>query len=222
MVMAVHGATQADVRKKTLLSSSTVSETVARLVNYNIIYEEIDLLRPNPREPRYRLNDFYLNFYFFFLERLTHVIKRNNDGKTLLLTQKILKHDGFYVEGFSGYAFEGLFRYCLTQYPLNRRLQDLLMLGDQNFEIGSYNDGKSQIDLLISGAEDRIVRVIECKWGSHKTEWLSKLANKPFELPEHCMRINFIVIDSKPSKSFADAAKKVGVQVITLDDLFSV
>lgn len=95
-----------------------------------------------------------------------------------------------------------------------------------SYEVSTYwMAGRTQIDIVLSSKEDREVRIIECKWLSSKlgstTNYVMDVVRKNFpNIPKQRHRSNWLMLSRQPSSSLIKEAKKNGVTVLTIDDLF--
>lgn len=127
------------------------------------------------------------------------------------------------LEDFSGKAFEQLLRYCLKTYDINSKLYKKLLLKDYNFEIFVQNSLKSQIDLIVVGKTDRIIRVIECKWANKfDPKWLEQISSKDIKLDANYARMNVICHACKltQNSSVEKEASKKELTLVNLRELF--
>lgn len=224
-VIGIFGTSQAEIRKNIKIPSSTLSEIFEKIVDYGIVFPEQDLAEPIPLsksgiEIRYYLKDFYLNFYFSIYQQYSKRILINRGGKTLLFSDNILNCKGYYIENFSGKAFENLVRYLLENNSFASRLFTKLQLVDNDFEIGMHRSRTSQIDLVVRHNRDRIVRIIECKWGKEERGEIDVLRHKSFPLSPLEQRMNVMIRAIFPSRRYALECQHKQVVLITLPELF--
>jgi hypothetical protein len=157
----------AEVARLSKLPVSTVTDTIQKLLNYNLIFEKQEFkqsVKKNKRGILYTLKDLYLNFYFQVLLPQQRKIK-NNITNQLLFSQILSSKKGYYIENFSGYAFERLVTNVLEQqFDRNQNIFTEMGIGDCDYQISSYNGKDAQIDIVLDEATDRIIRFIECRW----------------------------------------------------------
>ncbi len=227
-VLADYGGSQAKVRKLFKISPSTISPLFEKLQNYKLIeifndFRYKDKLLIQGKENRFFINDFYLNTFFSVLEGLSTDIKKNANNRNNIFAHRVLKNNKYYIEGFSGKAFEQLLRYCIRAYNVDSPLYKALLLKDYNFELYSIEDKATQIDLVVAGKTDRIARIVECKWADKfDMKWLSQVSDKKIELPEGYTRVNVIFhscLLDKRSK-VRKAAQEKEVVLLELGQLF--
>ena len=150
-------------------------------------------------------------------------IKRNSNGRHNIFAHRVLKNEKYYIENFTGRAFEFLLRHCLLNYDVDSTLYKRLGLFDSNFEIYGINQESSQIDLILHGKTDRIVRIIECKWSNrYEASWIEQLKGKRLEIEDNFTRMNVLATIGPVPKSFSRLAANNDVRLIQLDDLIAV
>lgn len=227
------GATESAIVKSTGLAQDTVHRILARLLDHGIVRERKPLGKPkkNRAGVRFYMGDFYLNFYFQVLEPLRAAILGNCDK--LLFSEKVLASTaGYYIPGFTGKAFELLLASLVREGSADDSARtphvfEKLGLRTGNYTSGTYWDRWStQIDLIIESPGDRDVRIVEAKWiskaSSVKTEFIDEvLAKKHYPRTTGDWTYSHYVALSKPgTKGFYKKAKRLGVGVIELADLF--
>lgn len=219
------GKTQDVLVKQTGLPQSTVAGLLEKLSEYRIIFEKYPVNTP-PRKQRegirYYMKDFFLNFFFQVLDPLKRRIGSNVNA--LLFPCAALKSSkGYYIENFSGKAFELLVRYILEERSLKEEIFKKLLLKDPDYSVGTFWNQESQIDLIVEHPRDRIFRVIECKWASSPSiplSWIEETVNKKYAPPQNFLRKNYLVISQHSRSSFLEKAHKEKVGVVELKDLF--
>jgi predicted AAA+ superfamily ATPase len=225
-VLAVHGGSQREVRKKFKLSSSTVSELFTKLQEFQIIspvrnYSKRRQLKINGVETFYIIDDFYLNTFFSLLAPLASEIEHNHEGKKALFAHRILDSEGYYIEGFSGKIFEDLVRYLLKRAPLESKLLQKLAVTDHNFTLYQEHDKNIQIDIILEQKTDRAVYVCECKWAKNlDVAWIDQVVHKASYLDTEYHRVPVLFIGQKGvTTAFHNKAEAAGVIVIEGGDL---
>ena len=225
--LATYGSSQATSRKRLRLASSTTSELFNKLVEYDIINEAKEFGRyvesdSSGRTHRYFLNDFYLNTYFSILFPLINDIEKNLGARQNIFGHRVIRSKDYYIEGFSGKAFERFFCSQLLLADVDSQLYKKLHLFDGNFQVCTYSDSSTQVDIVIRHNVDRLVRVVECKWTRNtETKWLEELVEKKMPLQTNQQRLNVIVLQGAPSKLFISRAKELKVEVVALADVFA-
>ena len=222
-------ASQAEVRRKLKLASSTISDVFDKLARFELIFPVNDLglnssrrLIRQGRETRYRVKDFYLRFFFSVVEPLSTAIRNNINSRTLLFPNRVMSgsSSSFHIMGFSGLGFERLAEYLIENATVKSSILKKMKLKDYDFEIGSHRTANTQVDLVIRHASDRTVRIIECKFGREKRSDIDDLLAKQFPLKESEHRMNILFYAENISSKFYKYAKEKGVTVLGLPDLF--
>ena len=131
-VVGIFGSTQSKIRKTLNLSSSTVSDICEKLLDYEILYTEENDKPEKGKESRLFLKDFYLNFYFSIYKNYLKRIGSNEDGKDLIFSE-ILSKNGYYIETFTGKAFENLVRFLISTGSPNSKLFKKLCLKNNKY-----------------------------------------------------------------------------------------
>ena len=221
------GSTQLLIIEKSKLPKSTVSESIEKLLDYNLLFSKWPLHTNNKKKNVghvYYMKDFFLLFYFQVLEPIKERIQNNE--KSLLFPYEVLQsNSGYYISNFSGYAFELLLKAALERGPEKYpALYEKLELTDKNFEMGEYWNDVTQIDLIVEHKKDRISRVIEVKWMDSKNMDLKQicqqLSEKQYPLPDNFSRKNYLLVSFKPNQKQIQACKKLNVTLFSLEDFF--
>lgn len=224
-VVGQEGKTQKCIVEQTGLGQSTVSGLLEKLVDYQILFEKYPV-HTSPQKhqagKRYSMKDFFMNFYFQVLYPLRNKIQKNTSA--LLFPCEVLRSKkGFYIENFSGKAFELLIRSILETRSLKERIFKKLLLKDPDYSVETYWDEKTQVDLIVEHPRDRLSRVIECKWVTETSpalSWIEEVKQKKYEPVPHLKRKNYLMLSKKMSPSYVEKSKKSGVVGIALEDLF--
>ena len=214
-VVGQSGSSQKQIVLKTGLSEPVVSRTVENLVRYSLLF----IKKPYGRKPYqyedlpvYYMKDFFLNFYFQVLSPLTEYIKNNEKG-LLFPYQVRLSDKGYYLPNFTGKAFELFIRDRLENSRGNLEgdlLCQRLMLTTPDYEVLDYWDKNVQVDLIVLGKSDRILRVIECKWGrAFDQKWIKDLEQKTIPVPNGYTRKNFVIYGGSDKDSDKDSDEGV-------------
>lgn len=217
------GSSQDNIVKTTGLSSSTVSDILEKLGEYNIVFEKLPAhTRPqrNRAGIRYYMKDFFLNFYFQVIDRMKTKITRNEKG--LLFPCEVLQSNTkYYIPNFSGKAFELLVRHVLeTSKDFSEAIFDKLLLSDADYDILDYWDRRTEIDLIVEHRKDRLSRIIECKWGNPEVGWISELLGKIYISPDHYKKKYVLISSERLTKGFIAKAKSIDITLVSTDDLF--
>lgn len=217
------GSSQERVIGATGLPSSTVSDILEKLKEYNIIFEKLPA-HTNPQRNRagirYYAKDFFLNFYFQVIDRMKTKITRNEKG--LLFPCDVLQSNTkFYIPNFSGKAFELLVRHVLeSSKDSSEAIFDKLLLRDSDYEILAYWNRQTEIDLVVEHAKDRLSRVIECKWGNPNMDWISQVLGKIYNPPEHYRKMFVLISSEKLTRGLIAKAKSLDITLVSIEDLF--
>ncbi len=227
------GSTESQTAKTTGISQANVHEILGRLETFGFVTERplLGVKRANKHDVRYYMDDFYLNSYFqIFLPAADAIHDNVKNG--LLINKFIRSNNGYYIENFSGKAFELLIFHVLRAgigNNDNRRANifNILDLKNVSYEVGTFwKTGQTQIDIVVSCAEDRHIRLIEAKWKGGKidtTEFnnlVLQLKNKPFDLPNKTWGIShYIAVSGGVSRSQNQSSN---APLICLEDLFGV
>ncbi len=223
------GSTLENIRKKTgITSESTVRTIVDQLLTYQIIGEKTRAgkSKANRRGSKFYLKDPFLNFYFQVLRSETPQIRKNIRAN---LFQKCLgSKTGYYIENFSGKAFELLVQWVLEQKlspPSKEPILKKLGLTEDPYEVGHFwEDGKTQIDLVIENSGDRESRLLELKWINKPADlsstYIEQVREKQYSPPKG-WTISYHLLTSKPASApLKKKAKAERVQILELSDLF--
>ncbi len=228
------GRTEVNVTERSGLGQDRVHKILERLLDYGLVRERWPLgQRKNNRSGvRFYLDDPYLNFYFQVLRPREAQIRANR-RRMIFSTEVLSSRDGYYIPDFSGKAFELLITAILEagQGDESRRTQGLfrvLGLETGRYQVGTYWDpGKTQIDIVVQGIDDRELRIIEAKWISGRASVTSGLVpevqNKVYPLPARrysWRRRSFLALSRGASKGLQTLAARKNVGIIELADLF--
>lgn len=227
------GATEATIVQRTGLAQDTVHRILGRLLDFDVIRERRPLgqRKKNRSGVRFYMDDFYLNFNFQVLEPMAARIRGNDRG--LLFPVEVLGSGrGYYIPNFTGKAFELLLSSLLARGcdDESSRVQPLftkLALESGRYRWGTYwAHGKTQIDLVIEGIDDREVRIIEAKWISKSADvsstHLDEVRNKshPPSTRDGWRRTHHLATSRPGSAGFRRRAEELGIGIIELADLF--
>ena len=220
---AQQGSSKQSLQRKTGLALSTVSDVVDKLVEYKILFSKLLLGNKNMRQnsvTRYYLRDFYLNFYFHVLLSFSEIISNNKD-QLIFTSKSLLSENGYYIPNFSGHAFELLCERAL-QFE-DSTLKNKLNLKSNAFNIGAYWDNQGEIDLIVEDSNDRISRVVECKWVDKNSKFkshLQELSEKKYDQAASYSIQKFLIAAYNISEKQKENAEALGVIALSTDDLF--
>lgn len=225
------GATQAAIVRRTGLTQDYVHKTLDRLLDHDVVRERRPLGAPkrNRAGVRYHMDDFYLNAWFSLLRPLRSRIRGNRRG--LLFPAEVLgSATGYYIPGFSGQAFELLISHvikagCDDESARTQPIFERLKLGSGRYQWGTYwEPGRTQIDLVVSGLDDREHRIIEAKWVSGKvnasTDFVRQVLAKQFPLQRGWRKSHYLVLSADCTAALRRRAAAQGVTIIGLEELF--
>lgn len=246
-VIGIHGAQISSIVERSRLPLSTVIETVANLVKYNILYPKNKLQNrqlQNNNGTIYIIHDHYLLFFFSVLKKHRRSIL-NNTSNELIFKNIIHSKNGLYIENFTGKAFENLIKQILLK-ETNRTEQIFLDLDIHNcdYEISEFLSEDVQIDIVIHNSPDRCTRFIECKW-THDPKLISKeitnfkekveivFRNYKTQLESNCTQYSndsksknsinqskmFIITNCPMNKQLQQQAQISNVKILTLESL---
>lgn len=221
------GNSESDIVKKTKLSQSVVNELLAKLIQYGIVKEISPLHKSLVIGKKIVINDFFLSFYFKVMRPLVKEIKTNFKMQNIF-AKIIGSENNYYIEGFTGLAFEHLIKKKLEQAwrngDVNSKLFKNLKINSVNFEIGKYWDKESEIDLIVETPEDRDCRIVEIKWINTKqlsslNFYIDQLLTKQYVPPAGYSRSYYLIVSQHLSKKHYSIAKERGVTILGLDQL---
>lgn len=226
------GATEAAIAERTGEEQSYVHKILGWLQSYKLVYERgpFGERKKNRAGVRYHMRDFYLNFYFQILRPFESRIRGNAQGM-IFSPEVVGSGEGYYIRDFSGKAFELLVGYVVGEGRDDESLRtqplfDKLGLCSGRYAWGTYwRPGKTQIDLVVEGKDDREIRIIEAKW-------ISRAVHAGSTYPEQVLgkvyptrgatwrQSRYLALSKGFSVGFRDKAADKGVRIIELGDLF--
>ena len=224
------GKTMVNISRSTRIPESTTNEIVNKLLDYSIVFEKSPLNKApkkNKSGNKYYMRDFFLNFYFQIIEPMRRKIVTNTKSN-LFVEHCISSRQGYYIVNFSGKAFELLIESVIDNRSSTSRKEKLF--NQLELDVSSYNwghyweEGKTQIDLIVESQIDRESRIIEAKWISQEadlsTNHLNSLEEKQY-LPPRGYRLSlYLFLSQKASKNYKALATKKGIKILSLKDLF--
>lgn len=223
------GRTVARICQATGIPESSVRETIAKLVDYGLVFEKTPLgaaVRKNKSRTKYYMRDFYLNLYFSVLAKQEPQIKRN--ARANLFARLLASKSGYYIPEFSGRAFELLIESIIdgrADSSLRENLFSKLGIQESGYRWGHYwRWGETQIDLVVESPTDRESRVLEVKWlstaASVTPDDIEQLENKTYNPPRGYRISYYLVLSKSPTRRLRKVAAAHGVTLIDLSDLF--
>ncbi len=224
------GSTMENIRKTSgVASESTVRTIIDQLLEFEIVVEKTQagIAKANRRGSKYYLKDPFLNFYFQVLKARAPRIRKNTRAN--LFRECIGSKEGYYIENFSGKAFELLTEWVLRQElsPAGEeKLLQKLHLQEDDYRIEHHwVEGETQVDLILENESDRESRLLELKWISGRADlssgYLDQVRGKGYSPPKGWIISYHLLLSSDASASLRKRAKKVKVQILGLDDLFA-
>tara|TARA_R110000850_G_scaffold9196_8_gene33997 strand:- start:1615 stop:3093 length:1479 start_codon:yes stop_codon:yes gene_type:complete len=223
------GSTMENIRKKSgITSESTVRTMIDQLLEFDIVNEKTQagIAKANRRGSKYYLKDPFLNFYFQILKGFAPRIRKN--VRANLFRECISSKTGYYIENFSGKAFELITEWVLRQElsPVgNEKILKKLQIRDDDYEVGHHwVEGETQVDLVVENEADRESRLLELKWISGKADlgsgYLEQVRDKDYS-PSKGWTISYhLILSGEASKPLKKSAKAAKVQILGLSDLF--
>jgi AAA+ ATPase superfamily predicted ATPase len=224
------GSTLENIRRKTSISNeSTVRTMIGQLLKFEIVTEKTQAgaIKANRRGSKYYIQDPFLSFYFQILKSRARRIRKN--VRANLFRECIGSKTGYYIEDFSGKAFE-----LLAEWVLRRQLSPAgresilakLNLQDDDYEVGHHwVEGATQVDLIIENETDRESRLLELKWISGKADlgsgYLDQVREKAYLPPKGWTISYHLLLSGESSTPFRKKAKTMKVQILGLSDLFA-
>ncbi len=227
------GATEASIVKRTGFTQDYVHKTLDRLLEYEIVHERRPLGRDrkNRSGVRYYMDDFYLNFYFQVLRPLDSRIRGNERG--MLFSAEVLgSGEGYYIQDFTGKAFELLIANIVKEGRDDESLRtqpifDKLALRAGRYTWGTYwEQGRTQIDLVIEGQQDREMRIVEAKWISKRVDATSDFPDQvlskryPAKKRGQWRRSHYLALSKGFTRSFLAKTEEKDIRIIEIGDLF--
>jgi AAA+ ATPase superfamily predicted ATPase len=154
MSLATGALRSGDIAKRSGIPDRSIHYYFEQLTSLGYIAKHYPLTteKPKAREVRYRLQDPLLRFWFHFIYPHTSLIAQI--GPQRAAAQVIRPR----LEAYFGACFEELCREALPTLYEKEAVQ-------ANFEIGSFWDSTTQID-VVGLREDRWIDIGECKWGA--------------------------------------------------------
>lgn len=149
------------------MPTATVDSLLNKLIEYNLIEERmpaLEKIKANRRGVRMYIKDSFLIFYFSVL-KLNKVKIEKNLSQRMILTD-LMSSKGLYIPNFTGSAFEHFVIQLLREGFFRKEsiFKKLYLKNEMSFDVGSHWSKEEQIDVVVFNCEDRVVRLIECKW----------------------------------------------------------
>lgn len=218
----IMGSDFTTLSKKTRLPLSTLSDLLEKLVEYQLVYTKRFYLAnklKNQRGSIYFLKDPYLNFYISILKPMKRKILQNQDQ--LLFSHILRSKSGFYLDSFSGYAFERFIQNLLEkEVDRKESLFSNLGIKDLDYKVGTFHDAKAQIDLVLFESSDRNLYLIECRWSHNQKlikECITSLKMKSQFFKEKKQLA--VLTNCKKTKELHFFSKNHGVKLLDLREI---
>jgi len=223
------GSTLENIRKKSSIKSeSTVRTMVDQLLEFDIVVEKSKAgeHKANRRGSKFYMKDPFLNFYFQVLQKMAPQIRSNK--RTNLFQKCIGSKTGYYIENFTGKGFELLTEWILRQelspFGTENILWKLDML-DAEYEVRHYwEEGQTQVDLIIECKTDRESRLLELKWVNSRTDlnsgYIEQVREKNYSPPKGWTISYHLLLSAGTSAPLQKQAKAARVQILEMEDLF--
>lgn len=218
--IGVFGCSESLIVKKTKLAKSTINSVLEKLVSYRlvkVVQSNSKTKHGNDAGNKYIIDDFYLNTYFQLIQPLENKIFKNKNSVLFKFSA-----ENYFIQNYTGALFERLIWLTLNDRDLNLNLFKKLDLRSYDFKIETFWDKEQQVDLIITGQEDRLSRAIEVKWQflpeAEALKILKNLGEKLYPMSPYFTRNNYLVILGLQNNNQKSA--KQNSQIITADDLF--
>lgn len=214
-----NGATQNSIVKRTGISKSTISKICSKLISYKIIFAKKPAYTSRQRNNAgliYYIKDPFMMFNFSLLEKSRQSIMYNKKGLIFPAITE-LSNNGYYIPNYTGQAFELFLRiYLEDRTCFGNQVYRKLLIRNPDYNILDYWDKNNQIDLIIESDEDRLGRIIECKWSAISTEHISEVINKTYPHPK-----NFTVKHALAGISSSFKNRNNILSVINIEDFYT-
>ena len=169
--------------------------------------------RASSKTVRYRLDDYFLRFYFAFIEPHLERIRRSREGLTF---DQIARKDW---ERHAGLCFE--------QFIRDHAGLVAAAVGHELRKTGTYwqrptkRKAGVQLDVLI-GCADGVTLVCECEWSRHRIgmEAVQQLRERAALYP-HARGDTVRLVLAAANGVTTDVQRAADVRIVTLDDLFA-
>lgn len=213
--ISAHGSTHGTIAKRSGLSLSTTTRVLDKLLQYELIYEKSPAFtNKSQKSVQYAINDLFLHFYFRALIKVETKIRFNDSG---LIFPSSVHLENYYIPDYSGSAFELSLRVLLNKHlSFDTSFRKKLLIRDHNYQLMYYWDKNNEIDLLIYSPEDRLLRLLECKWGEWSYEHIAAVRLKTLPSPKGVTLKRFLITGSTRERE----AGNDDVSVLSIRDLY--
>lgn len=166
--LGINGRTAKQIVELTGFSIGHISESLNQLVDYQLLYSKYPMFQKKQKNNAgllYYLRDPFMNCYFSILRKLKQSIIMNHKNGLLFSLHVVGSKSGYYIPDFSGKAFEYMIWNILESLnDCDNNFCRKLLLSGQNYQTGTFWNKNAEIDLLLYSEDDRLLRLIECKW----------------------------------------------------------
>ncbi len=223
------GKTIASICSKVNLHEKSIRDILSKLINYKLIYvKEIEdaPAKANRHGAKYIMKDCFLNFYFQILKKHEGKIKTNKSKN--IFGEKVIASNGFYIENFTGKAFELLIQLVLEEGMRRKEESGIIKkmgLSHFNYKVGYYwEEGITEVDIIVKAPDARESKIIEAKWISKKasgnTPYIDQVLGKEYRAPKRYTIEYYLVLSRGWTAPVKKKAKDEEVALMTLKDLF--
>ncbi len=227
--IGIHGKELNSIIEKTNIPASTVIDTIKKLLNYKLIHEKkfYELsMKKNKRGTVFLISDPYLNFYVEVLVPLQRKIK-NNLGNKLLFADILKSKSGYYIENYSGYAFERLIIKILEKHTDRKeKIFSLIGIQDCDYHVSNLSSKEIQIDIVIHNTSDRVIRLIECRWTQSSNSIIELAKNYEYRAQIFINKFNikepikkYIITNCALTSDTKQSINKSKVKILNLETL---
>jgi AAA+ ATPase superfamily predicted ATPase len=198
--LAYPGKTATAIIKDSGLPESTTIEALEKLLEYNILGGDSPALNKakiNKSGLLYYCKDPYLNFYFSLYKKW--ITKISSNKNSFIISNVFDSTKSLFINGFTGPAFELVIRAHLENtHNIWTSLLKVLEIDNISWEVGRHWDKTHEIDIIIYNCEDRVNRIIECKWSKGK-ELVSQTKQQISVITEKYPTSKIFVLSNKKS-----------------------
>jgi len=211
-----------DIVKLSRLPASTVSEAIEKLVQYELIKEEVNFderIKLKRKKMKLFINDFFLQFYFSLMHKKKNLISKNQNLNIFKDLCESTNSDLIQIKNFSGVMFENFLNSILTHAPLGHPIYKELNITDYDFRIiqlGPY-------DLVLKISSEKTLKLIECKFTGNQTQLvagLEQLIMAPTRFKEFVIE-KYLFTNLKATASTVTKAKNAAIKIVSLSTAFA-
>jgi hypothetical protein len=225
-----NGCMKSTIVEVTGMGTTTVQEIVEKLCAYGLLSTgpSQKAKKKGPPSQLLLIADPFLAFYAHVLSRFEELIVRNRTGRNIFGERVLRNSSTYYIEGFTGEAFERMTEILLTRKfrnfepaPTDAPIFRKLRLISPDFAVSRYTSFLGgQLDLVIEDTQGRRATIVECKWGKESTSWLQELTTKTYEKLSKGQSLNKVLLCGYPvSTTLKTQLLSSGTQLLELGDL---